>query len=811
MWYFNFKIAYRNLLNRKGFSLLNILGLTIGMTSCLLIFHYVSNEKSFDNFVSEDTYRIRLDYYQEGKLEWQSATSYPGIAPALKVDFPEVKSTCRLIDADVVLINKNSNTKFHEKQGYFGDTTFFSMFNVNLIEGNKQTALNGPSKIILSSVTAKKYFGNSPAVGKTITVKHASLESDSLGMPFEVTGVFDFPKNSHLDIQYLFPLSTLKSMIKDTANSIEKLFDWYDYYTYIKLAPGSDPKKLEAAFPAFCKKYMVENQEGGNMYNVLSLIPVKDIHLHSNYNQEAEVNGSGRMVYFLFLIAIFIIVIAWINYINLTTARSAERAKEVGVKKVVGAGRSDLIKQFFAENILLNSTSLVISVILFLSLSNTFDHFTQRSDYSVTVLSSSYWMWFILLFAFGTFISGIYPAFVLSGFQPVKVLKGAFKNTASGNWLRKGLTVSQFVVSVVLIAGTIIVFQQVQFMRKKELGANINQTLVLEGAGTASPSRYMKLYQPFKTEVLQLPGIKSLAASSNVMGQEIYWTNAAKLFGANDKSYITAYNLGVDYDFVPAYELKMVAGRNFSPSFKSDEKGVLLNEHAVRLLNAKSAADIINKKIANGNDTLAVIGVIADYHHEGVHKAVNPLLIKLTPDIRRYYSIKMTGSNPQETIASLKKIWDRNFPDDEFKYFFLDETFQAQYTADELFGKVFSIFAFLAIFIACSGLLGLSAYSISQRSKEIGIRKVLGASVKSILVLLSRDFMLLVLVAFLVAIPLSWYLMNSWLQDFAYRVSISWWVFVTAGGIAFFMALLTITTQTLKAVKENPIKNLKTE
>ncbi len=811
MNFHNLKIAYRNLLKRKVFSILNILCLTIGMTCCLLIFHYVSYEKSYDNFVPGSIYRIRLDYYQQGVLEWRSATSYPAIGPALKRDFPEVESFCRLIDAQLLFVNTQTNIKFNEKQGYFTDPSFIKMFGIKLSEGNIKTALDAPNKIILSSLTAKKYFGNEPAVGKTLTIKHESLEADSLGLPFEVTGVFDYPKNSHLAIDYLLPLATLKRMIHDTTGQIENMFDWYDYYTYIQLKPGTSTERLEAKFPAFCNKYMDDNKGNSNTYDKLSVIPVKDIHLYSNYNQEAEVNGNGRTVTFLFLIAIFIIGIAWVNYINLTTARSTERAKEVGVKKVLGANRYELIKQFFIENIILNSVSLIFSILLFYFLVKSFDTFTGHENFPGIFLTKKYWLLFTGLFLTGTFISGLYPSLVLSGFQPIKVLKGAFKNTASGILLRKSLTVSQFVVSIVLIAGTVIVYQQVQFMRKKDLGVTIDQTLVLNGAGTTPISSYFKNYQVFKNEVLQQPGVKNITASSIVMGQEIYWTTGVYRLGAPKNTWVTLYNMGIDHDFIPSYQLALSAGRNFLKDYTSDKKAAILNDYSARFLGFKNAEDAINKKIVDNEDTLTIVGVIKDYHHEGLQKAVNPLLIRFTPDMRRFYSVKIDPANIHQTIAELEKIWNKNFPSDPFNYFFLDDAFNQQYKTDILFGKVFSIFAFLAIFISCLGLLGLSAYSTLQRSKEIGIRKVLGASAEKILFMLSKDFLNLVIISFVIALPVGWYIMNNWLQDFAYRITIQWWVFMVAGLIALLIAGLTIILQAFKSVNENPTKNLRTE
>ncbi|MEO8713359.1 MAG: ABC transporter permease, partial [Parafilimonas sp.] len=679
------------------------------------------------------------------------------------------------------------------------------------IKGNPQTALNAPDKIILSESTAKKYFGNEDPLGKTLVNRNGEYVE-----PFQVAGIYkDFPSNSHLIMNYLVSYATLgKELLLsgDSSNSSETAWGWYDFYVYIQLKPGVDYKQLEAKLPAFTDKYINSNEwnKTNNRHYELHLIPLSDIHLYSNYNQEAEVNGNGQAVEFLFLIAIFIICIAWINYINLATARSVERAREVGVRKLLGALRSTLIRQFLTESFVLNIISLLLSLIIFFLLLHPFDLFTGRDNYTGVALTKNYWLIFFALFFSGTFLSGLYPAFVLSGFKPVIVLKGAFKNSASGQLLRKSLIVVQFVTSVVLIAGTIIVFQQVGFMRNQELGEDINNTLIIKGPQTLADSLYQNTYQPFKSAVLQLPAIKNIAASTNVPGDEIYWTNGSKRLGA-DQSVVSLYNLGIDYDFIPSYDIKMAAGRNFSKQFGTDNKTAIINETAAKLFGFKNAAAAIGERIKRGGDTLTLIGVTADFHQLGLQKNIDPIILVLTPNISNFYSLKVSEANMPQTIASLNQVWNKYFPKDPFNYFFLDESFGQQYKADILFGKVFGVFAFLAILIACFGLLGLSAYNVLQRTKEIGVRKVLGASLQSILILLSRDFLKLVIISLLLAIPVGWFVMNRWLQDYAYRITIGWWVFAVAGSAALFIAVITICLQVVKAAGKNPVKSLRTE
>lgn len=812
----NLKVSARNLVKRKGFTLLNIAGLAIGITCCLLIFHYVSYERSYDTFESDsdNIVRLRLDSYQQGQLAWKSATSYPAFGPTMKKDFPEVEDFCRLIDWEGILANPKTNIKFKETKGYYADPSAIKMLGVQLTEGDANTALKSPDKIAISQTIAKKYFGNDEAIGKRFEVRSGNAPQ-AYGL--EVSAVFkDYPQNSHLVIDYLISYNTLQQELNsygDTSNSSETAWGWYDFYTYLQLKRGTDMQKFESKLPAFCARYIDSRDwaKNNNIKTVVSTIPLKDIHLYSNYNQEAEVNGSGEAVSFLFLIALFIIGIAWVNYINLSTARSVERAKEVGVRKVMGASRGELIRQFLSESFILNLIALILSLALFLLLLRPFDMFTERAGSAFYTMDSKYWLIFLLMFFGGTFLSGLYPAFVLSGYQPVTVLKGVFKNTAGGVLLRKGLIITQFVISVVLIAGTIIVYKQVQFMRDQKLGANISQTLVLQGAESINDSLYSNVFQPFKTELLKVPGVRSVTASSSVMGKEIYWTNGIKRLDIPESKSNTMYHLGIDYDFIPSYDMKIIAGRNFSRDFKTDDRAVMLTETGVKQLGFKNAEEAINKKLRRNNDTLTVVGVVASYHHQGLQKPLDPMIILLTPNVRQYYSVKLEGKNAQQMLAAIQNKWDRFFPSDPFNYFFLDDFFDQQYKADILFGKVFGLFAMLGIIIACFGLLGLSVYNVLQRTKEIGIRKVLGASEQSILVLLSKDFMKLVMIALVVAIPVGWFLMNKWLQNYAYRTDIAWWIFAIAGGLALLIALVTISVQAIKAALSNPVKSLRTE
>lgn len=816
-----FTIALRNLQKRKGFSLLNIFGLALGMISCLLILQYVNFERSYDTFHAngENLYRLRLDSYQEGRLAWQSATSYPAFAPTMKRDFPEIEEACRIYDAEFVMSNPQTNIKFAEKKGYFADPAFLKMFTVELLSGDKETALSGPDKIVISESTAQKYFGKPDVLGEQLVVKDPDLFQS-----YQITGVFkDYPANSHLAIDYLVSYATLSRNVAqvwgDTTNATETSWGWYDYYTYFQLKPGADVESVKARFPAFVDKYVNEKYRtrGLNARNDIDLIPMQAIHLSSNVNQEAEVNGDGKAISVLFLIAIFILVIAWINYVNLSTARSIERAREVGVRKVMGALRPHLVRQFLMESLLLNLAAFSISLVGVMLLMPAFVGFVGKPIPFDLLTSPGFWLTGLSVLLLGTALSGLYPAFVLSGFQPIAVLKGVLKNTGGGISLRKGLIVFQFAASIALIAGTLVVYRQLQYMRNQQLGINIDQTMVVEGAQTPIDSLYMGSFEPFKNTVLALPQVKSLTASSSVPGDEIYWTNGYRQLGTGTQSVLhTMYNIGIDEQFLSAYNLEMAAGRPFSKDIGEDKEGrnILLNQTAAKLF-GYNPEGAVNQRITNGGDTLVVVGVTKDFHHQGLQKAINPVAFHFRPESRSYYSFKVESAGIQHTVAAIQEAWNARFPNDPFDYFFLDEFYNKQYQADLQFGRVFSLFALLAIFVACLGLLGLASYQILMRTKEIGIRKVLGASTSGLVGLLSKDFLGLVLASLIIAAPLAWFLMNKWLQSYAYRIDLGWGAYLPialgAGLAAMAIAFMTVSFQSIKAALSNPVDSLRNE
>jgi len=812
------RIAARQLYKRKGYSILNILGLTAGIVCCLLIFEYVAYERSYDswNAKADRIFRVQDEEYQNGRMVVPCAAAMPGVAPFMKREFPEVEETCRLNSEDFLVSNDSHNIKFYERAIYFADATVIDLFQLSLTMGDARVALSGPGKIILSETDARKYFGADNPVGKVLT-----LHSYGGNWPMEVTGVFrDYPGNSHVRLNFIISYPT-RSQVNGTYgrtnDPIENSFSWTDFYTYVLLKKGTDYRRLAAKLPAFIDEHynnLPENKNERDSYQ-LSLMPLKDIHLYSHYTEEMEPNGDGNSVFFLFLIAFFIIGIAWVNYINLATARSMERAREVGVRKVLGALRGELIRQFMLESLLLNLAALLAAIGIVLLVNPFFALLTGRPLGGLTSLTAEYWELFAGVFLAGTFLSGIYPALVLSRYQPAKVLKGLLRNTMSGQWLRKSLIVGQFAASIILVAATMTVYRQVHFMRSQQLGVDIAETLVLKGAtATLRDSAYRDAFQAMKGDILRVKGVRSMTTSSDVMGNEILWSTNWDRVGEGSHHAVNLFHLGVGDDFIRSYGLRLLAGRDFSREFGTDKEAIILNASAVRVLGYPTPQSAIGKLLSGGQgsmDSLHVVGVIADFHNEGLQKAIQPLVLFPHRNDRGYYSIKVGAADPSATVPVIRQIWNRYFPAEPFSYYFLDDFFDRQYAENRRFGSVFALFAALAIAIACFGLLGLSAYNVLQRTKEIGIRQVLGASVQSLLFILSKDFLVLVIVAFLVAVPVTWLAMDSWLQGFAYRTGISWWIFAGAGLLAIGIAFLTVSAQALKAAMQNPVKSLRTD
>ncbi|QMU31207.1 ABC transporter permease [Adhaeribacter radiodurans] len=797
------KLAFRNLFRHKFYSFLNIAGLAIGMACCLLIFLYVRTSLGYDTHHqhANDIYRIVAED-KNVEREKLLAFTTPMLAPTLLKNLPEVEQAARLIIMPGSLVEYEQN-RFYEDNFYLADSSILQILNLRLRYGDARTALHTPNSVLLSEATAQKYFGSENPVGKTISLdKEAKLT---------VTGVLAKPTTpTHLKADFIASFSLARSLFQERLQD----WTWQQFYTYIRLKNNTSRQEFEAKLADFTQKVVDPLTRSENTQYVFHLQPVKHIYLRSAHLEYDQPNrGNINYVYAFAIIAVFILVIACFNFMNLSTARSLKRAKEVGVRKVIGAQKSQLIGQYLGESILMTLLAFVLAIPLvklvlpfFNALSGEFLHLHFSKDLPVIVGL------LVLSIPVGV-LAGLYPAFFLSSFRPITVLKS--NTTANGyrlSSLRQGLVVIQFVISVVLIAATAIVYRQLNYLQNKDLGFNKEQTLVFRMEGT----RMQQAYEQFKTELLRNPNVLAATASYGEPGG-VAAGETIRLRGDKNDRYINMF--AVDYDYLPVLNMQMVAGRPFSRKFKTDEKqGFILNETAVKEFNLGTPEQVIGKEIfwdeweaPNQVKNGKVVGVVKDFHFKTIQQKIEPLVMHVYPAAFTWMTVRIRPTNISATLADLEKTWRTMAPEYPFTYHFLDESFGKMIAKEHKMSQVFTIFSGLAIFIACLGLLGLVAFAAQQRTKEIGIRKVLGASVPQIMLLLSRDFTKLILIAIVIACPIAWYGMNKWLQNFAYRIDINWWVFGLAGMGALLIALLTVSFQAIKAAVANPVNALRSE
>ena len=800
------KSAVRNFLRHKTFTLLNVIGLSLGIAASLLILQYVKYERSFDKFHTraQDIYRIQYNGYQSGKLRFECAAAVPAVGPALKNNFPEVKQFTRLYPVSGVVSYESPDRgliSFREERMQITDPAIFEVFDFKLVNGNPADALTGPNKAVISKKAARKYFAEIDPIGKTIAW--------GANHKYEVTGIFDdIPDNSHIKFDILFSYQTLNN---ETKNESETNWGWYDFNTYVLLQPGTDVKDLQSRWDNYLEKTRGEDWKKTSRKQEFILQPMLGIHLYANLLQESqpEEKGDGDSVYALSIIALFILIIAWVNYINLATAKSFDRANEVGVRKVMGAQKGQLIYQFLSESFLVNLFAALIAIAIVRLAWPAFSTLSGRDIPLGFIQQTDFWVLVGILFFVGAMLSGFYPAIILSSFKPVAVLKGKSMRASQGGGLRKSLVVFQFVASVVLISGSIIVYQQLDFMKNQSLGVDINKTLVLKGPGIID-SLYQQNLESFKTEVLRISGVKSMTASTNVPGDEIFWASGIKRLVGGPENAISGYAVGIDYDYVPSFDLKIIAGRNFDLQHTNERGSVILNRSMAEVLDYKDPQLAIGEKIRHGGDTLEVVGILEDYHQMSLKTMVTPLVFRFIP-ADSFFAFKIETADSKLLLAQIEEPWKTFFPGNPIDYFFLDQFFNRQYESDQQFGRVFSLFTALAIFIACLGLFGLASFMTIQRTKEIGIRKVLGSTSSNIVLLLSKGFIQLVLIANLIAWPLAWWIMNSWLESFPYRIDINPFLFVLAGSGVVVIAFISVGFQTFKAASVNPAQTLKYE
>ncbi len=794
------KIAWRNIWKNKVFSAINIFGLSIGLACCILMFLLIQHELSYDKFNVQAKNIYRITSVMDGTDGKRNLAITPAPwAPLMKKDYPEIKNFVRLLKDEKATVGQTGEQHYYENDLLYSDSTFFDVFSFSLSKGNAALALEQPNSVILSKETATKYFGEADPIGKT-------LEINSFGRNFnvQVTGVAnDIPSNSHFTFNGLISLQTL--------GDLSNLWSFHMFQSYVLINNTASKAGLEKKFAGFVNKYIINNPAADGKQDIF-LQPLTSIHLHSQMVGEIGTNGSATYVYVFTGIALFILLIACFNFTNLSTARSVSRAKEVGLRKVVGAERRQLIGQFLGETTLLAVIALILAVIIAAIALPVFNQLSQRE---LSILDgNNYGLLFLLvaLVLFVGLLAGIYPATVLSSFKPVEVLKGKFQKSFKGIAFRKVLVTFQFAISIALVAGTILVFKQLQFLQTKKLGFDKDNVAII----TLSRDTDSAKLQSLKLSLLNDPSVTSVAAASSVPSANIP-VNLVNDGSIDLKKSSSMQMLFADNDFIRTMKMKIVAGRDFTGSYATDKsEGFVLNEEAVRKLGWQNAGQAIGKTFqwVQPNVVLKagkIIGVVQDFNITPLKSPVQPLVMHYFPGRFQYLYVRFNGSNGSNAVDAVGEKFKALYPNQFFEYSFLDETLNALYASEKKLSKIFGYFSFLAILIACLGILGLSLYSIQQRIKEIGIRKVLGANVMSITSELMKEFFKPVLIAAVIATPLAWYGMNKWLEDFAYRIQINWMVFVFSAFIVFAIAILTMSFQAIKAAKSNPVKNLRTE
>lgn len=803
------KIALRNLTRNKMFSFLNILGLTVGTACCLYILMYVKDQFGFDEHHqnAENIYRINTRIERKNELTFNGCTVSPPIVPTMQKDFPEVEAHTRVIaffnvKNNIVGVEGNAQT-FSENKGYLVDSTFFKIFNYRFIEGSPEHSLDAPYTVVLSSIMAKKLFGNQKAINKRIQLRNTTIPTT-----LTVTGVYDetFGK-SHFRPTFLVSLNS--GGLGEFARSSTEWAGSNFACGYIKLKPNTNSDKLEAKFPALLKQYGAKRLAELGMKKQLFLQPITDINLYSKGIVDGQLDMVSDISFLnmLLIIAAFIQLIACINFLNLTTARSVRRAKEVGVRKVVGAVRSSLIGQFLGESMLIALIAIFLALLIVQLLLPFLNSITD-GNVSIDFTENLDIIFLTVVIALITgLLAGIYPALYLSNFKPVSVLKGVFKLNPTSILLRKGLVIFQFSIAIILIIGVLIISEQMSFMQTKDLGFNQSQKIVLSLPNEQARAQFYAL----KNELLAQKEVKSVGGTTYYPSTKILSDMLIFKSGGNRDEALLVKSNGLEPDFFKTLGVKLIAGRNFTPSDTINQ--IVLNEKAVKDLKLDMKS-VIGTQIfsSSGNDmqTLIIIGVHKDYNNNSLKTEIDPMIsyLDITPD---YAILDVQTDNYASFFANTEKIWKKIAPSAPFEYTFLDEDIQQQYVQENTLKKVVNSFTAIAILICCLGLFGLAMFTAEQRTKEIGVRKVLGASVFSIITLLSKEFLKPVFVAFLIASPLAYLAMNNWLQSFVYHINIGWESFALAGICTVLITLLTVSYQAIRAALANPVKSLRTE
>ena len=793
------KIALRQVRRQKGYAFINVSGLAIGIVCCLFILLFVRDEMSYDRFYENADRIVRLieDVHTVNQTLYQ-ATSAPAMGPNLLLDYPEVLHAVRFLRTDRLL--QYGDLRFQESHIAFADSTVFEIFDFPLLRGDAKTALTAPYSVVLTASVARKYFGDEDPMGKTMTLENEQA--------LTVTGVLrDLPGNTHLPFDILLSFTTLEAMV---TSNLQQNWGWNSYYTYLLLPEGYDPALLEGKLPDFLDRHIGEWLQSRGFSYTLHLQPLTDIYLHSSRIGEPGPGGNVTYLYLFSSIAVFILLIACVNFMNLATAQSAARAKEVGLRKVVGAQRRQLAMQFLGESLLTSILALLLAIGLFRLLLPLFNGLTGKA-LALDALWTGSTVFFVpgLLLLVGV-VAGLYPALVLSGFRPALVLKGAFRTSRRGVALRKGLVVFQFAISIILIVGTAVVAVQLDYLRNQNLGFEPEQQLVIYFDGDGQVQQQA---ETIKQVMRKHPAVISASMSSSVPGNGIWNNLLVHVDVAPGQTQEAAIdNYAVDVDFIDQFGIEVVAGRGFSNDFATDATAAfVINEAAVQHFGWTTPEETLGKRFVRGDREGEIIGVVKDFNYRSLRQQVDPLFLWILPSWTAYLTLRVRTEDVTQAVADVERLWKDVAPQRPFTYTFLDDQFNQQYQAEEHFGKLFGYFALLAIFIACLGLFGLASFTAQERTREIGVRKVLGATVPQIIVLLSKDFAWLVLLAFVVAAPVAYLAMEEWLTGFAYRTAISWWIFLIAGLAALGVAVLTISYQSIKAALANPVESLRYE
>ncbi|MEM7654568.1 MAG: ABC transporter permease [Bacteroidota bacterium] len=808
-----FTTALRNLIRHRVFSLINILGLAVGMATCLLIFRYVSFEFSYDQFhpKGQDLYKVHFDNFRAGELNDRSTYTPYQLGPSLQEEVPEITEYIRWhpFYGSAILTHvpdQGERVQSSESSLAFVDPYFLEAMGFGLELGDPASALSTPKHMVISRPMADKYFGtNSDPIGKVIQINGGWTSGD-----YQISGVFaPMATNSHLSFDFLMPMEDVLAGRQYRENDG---WGWYNFQTYVELIPGADTTEVMKKMDDMFVRQAGDENEARNEHSYPKLQAVTDIHLYTTPNDEPTTEGRSATLYFFILIGGFILVIAWVNYINLSTARAMVRAKEVGIRKTIGANRGQLIRQFLLESSLVNGLAMMLGLGLAWLLLPTLSDLVGKDLSLGTQTQPAFWLGLIALFVGGALLSGLYPALILSGFQPIRVLKGQADQVAFGVSLRKVLVVVQFAASAFLIASTIAVYQQVSAMKQEDIGMKLDQVLVVRGPGIFDREQeFSPILKTFKTKAMQDANVYAVASSAAIPGGGHNWGTRMRKLGTTEEEMEGGKIVWVDPDFVPTYEMQVLSGRAFSEEYGTDNEGLMINETALNTFELGTPEEALMEQLIVGGDTMQIQAVLKDFAWGSLQQEREAFMLAMTEGSSSHFSFRISPEKIPSTLTHIELIYRELFPGNPFEYHFQDEFFDRQYQEDQRFGNIFGMFTLLAIFIGCLGLFGLASFSATLRIKEIGVRKVLGASVAQLLALLSREYLLLVLIGGIVGLaPAYWYI-QQWLEQYAFQITLGVWFFGLPLLFLGVVALSAVGYQTLKAAQSHPIKALRYE